>query len=100
MFLNIYTSCSGTFYGLSRPLLRSAYSIEILVSHRTRSPASERNVHAYLTDSVALMAIPELYRYSREGLWFGAIPFSIFMMEGVYQVRVHLPNIPPILVAD
>lgn len=46
------------------------------------------------------MAIPELYRYGREGLWFGAIPFSIFMIEGVYQVRVHLHNILPILIAN
>lgn len=40
-------------------------------------------------DSVALMAIPELYRYGREGLWFGAVPFLIYMVEGVYQVSVH-----------
>jgi hypothetical protein len=43
-----------------------------------------------LSDSVALMAIPELYRYGREGLWFGVMPFFIYMMEGVYQVRVYL----------
>lgn len=32
------------------------------------------------------MALPELYRYGREGLWFGTWPFIIYMMEGVYQV--------------
>lgn len=44
----------------------------------------------FLSDSVALMAIPELYRYGREGLWFGVMPFCIYMMEGVYQVRVYI----------
>lgn len=32
------------------------------------------------------MALPELYRYGREGLWFGTVPFIIYMLEGVYQV--------------
>lgn len=33
------------------------------------------------------MAIPELYRYGREGAWFGTWPFLIYMLEGAYQVR-------------
>ena len=37
-------------------------------------------------DDHVLMAIPELYRYGREGKWFGTKLFSVFMLEGVVQV--------------
>jgi len=33
------------------------------------------------------MDIPELYRYGREGTWFGLRLFTIYMLDGVYQVR-------------
>lgn len=42
-------------------------------------------------DADVLMAIPELYRYGREGEWFGMKWFSVYMLDGVYQVR------PPML---
>jgi magnesium-transporting ATPase (P-type) len=37
-------------------------------------------------DDHVLMALPELYRYGREGKWFGVKLFSVFMFEGVMQV--------------
>jgi hypothetical protein len=39
-----------------------------------------------LVDDHVLMAIPELYRYGREGKWFGVKLFTVFMTEGVVQV--------------
>lgn len=39
-----------------------------------------------LVDDHVLMALPQLYRYGREGKWFGVKLFSVFMMEGVVQV--------------
>lgn len=32
------------------------------------------------------MALPQLYRFGREGKWFGTKLFSVFMFEGVVQV--------------
>jgi phospholipid-translocating ATPase len=32
------------------------------------------------------MAFPTLYRFGREGKWFGKKLFTIFMLEGVLQV--------------
>lgn len=34
------------------------------------------------------MALPELYRTSREGSWFGLRQFVVYMIDGVYQVRL------------
>ncbi len=34
------------------------------------------------------MALPELYRYGREGKWFGMKWFAVYMIDGVYQVSV------------
>src|SRR6266576_1123877 len=39
-----------------------------------------------LVDDHVLMAFPALYRYGREGKWFGVKLFTVFMMEGVVQV--------------
>ena len=39
------------------------------------------------TDDTVLMALPELYRFSREGTYFGMRQFIIYMLDGVYQVR-------------
>lgn len=33
-----------------------------------------------------LMEIPELYRYGREGKWFGLGLFGLYMLDGVMQV--------------
>ncbi|KAJ6490741.1 hypothetical protein C8R47DRAFT_1123410 [Mycena vitilis] len=41
-----------------------------------------------LVDADALMALPELYRYGREGRWFGFKSFVIFMLDGIYQSAV------------
>lgn len=32
------------------------------------------------------MAVPELYEYGRRGLLFGIPRFSIYMLDGIYQV--------------
>ncbi|KAJ7143107.1 phospholipid-translocating ATPase [Mycena crocata] len=41
-----------------------------------------------LVDSKALMALPELYRYGREGRWFGLRLFVIYMLDGIYQSAI------------
>ena len=33
------------------------------------------------------MAVPELYRYGREGTWFGIRMFMIYVLDGIVQVR-------------
>lgn len=33
------------------------------------------------------MALPELYRYGREGTWYGMKWFVLYMLDGIYQVR-------------
>lgn len=37
-------------------------------------------------DDTVLMALPELYRFGREGRWFGLRIFILYMIDGVYQV--------------
>ncbi|KAI0053960.1 phospholipid-translocating P-type ATPase [Auriscalpium vulgare] len=41
-----------------------------------------------LIDDRVLMAIPQLYRYGREGKWFGAKLFTVYMVEGVVQSAI------------
>ncbi|KAL0946504.1 hypothetical protein HGRIS_012720 [Hohenbuehelia grisea] len=41
-----------------------------------------------IVDDHVLMAIPELYRYGREGTWFGLKWFIIYMIDGIYQSAV------------
>jgi phospholipid-translocating ATPase len=41
-----------------------------------------------IVDDHVLMAIPELYRYGREGKWFGVKLFAVFMMEGIVQSAI------------
>ncbi|KDQ06150.1 hypothetical protein BOTBODRAFT_39791 [Botryobasidium botryosum FD-172 SS1] len=43
----------------------------------------DRNV-----DDDILMALPPLYRYGREGRWFGSGVFTIYMLDGIYQSAV------------
>ncbi len=45
-----------------------------------------RDLRPSFVDDDILMAIPELYRYGREGYWFSNNLFAIYMMEGVFQV--------------
>lgn len=33
------------------------------------------------------MAVPDLYWYGREGKWFGMRQFTVYMLDGVVQVR-------------
>lgn len=39
-------------------------------------------------DSDTLVVFPELYRYGREGRWFGTRVFAIYMLDGIYQSAV------------
>lgn len=39
-------------------------------------------------DSHVLMQVPELYRYGREGSWFGIKSFFVYMFNGLYQVSI------------
>lgn len=39
-------------------------------------------------DDDVLMAIPELYRYGREGTHFGLVMFSWYMLDALYQVSL------------
>ena len=50
---------------------------------------SDAGTYRHVDDHV-LMALPELYRYGREGKWFGVNLFTVFMFEGVIQVCLNL----------
>ncbi|KAF8801609.1 phospholipid-translocating P-type ATPase [Phlegmacium glaucopus] len=39
-------------------------------------------------DAHVLMAVPELYRYGREGYWFGQKSFIIYMFDGIVQSAI------------
>ncbi|CAE6401386.1 unnamed protein product [Rhizoctonia solani] len=39
-------------------------------------------------DSDILVILPELYRYGREGKWFGVRVFAIYMLDGIYQSAI------------
>ncbi|THU78043.1 phospholipid-translocating ATPase [Dendrothele bispora CBS 962.96] len=41
-----------------------------------------------IVDDHVLMDLPELYRYGREGRWFGLKRFLVYMTEGMYQSAV------------
>ncbi|KAI5116853.1 hypothetical protein M0805_006806 [Coniferiporia weirii] len=41
-----------------------------------------------MIDDDILMEVPELYRYGREGYWFGNKTFAIYMFDAVYQSAV------------
>ncbi|THH12000.1 hypothetical protein EW145_g295 [Phellinidium pouzarii] len=41
-----------------------------------------------MIDDDILMAVPELYRYGREGYWFGTKTFAIYMFDAVYQSTI------------
>lgn len=44
------------------------------------------------------MAIPELYRFGREGTWYGLRLFSIYMLDAIYQVRLFIHQIDAMLI--
>ncbi|KAJ7772973.1 phospholipid-translocating ATPase [Mycena maculata] len=54
----------------------------------TIAPVIAIGVFDRLIDADALMALPELYRYGREGRWFGLRQFILYMADGVYQSAV------------
>ncbi|KAF9478485.1 phospholipid-translocating P-type ATPase [Pholiota conissans] len=39
-------------------------------------------------DAHVLMQVPELYRYGREGTWFGTRSFIIYMIDGIVQSAI------------
>lgn len=45
-----------------------------------------------IKDSHVLMAVPELYRYGREGHWYNQTSFVIYMFDGLVQVG-HLTSL-------
>jgi len=47
------------------------------------------------------MALPELYRYGREGHWFNMKLFLAYMLDGIVQVRprIHFLQSLPMLIA-
>ncbi|KAK0212024.1 phospholipid-translocating ATPase [Armillaria fumosa] len=51
----------------------------------TQAPVVAIGLFDRLIDADALMAIPELYRYGREGKWFGLKWFTVYVLDGVYQ---------------
>ena len=40
-----------------------------------------------IVDDHVLMALPELYRHSRQGEYFTLKLFALYMIDGAYQVR-------------
>ncbi|KAF7322236.1 Phospholipid-transporting ATPase [Mycena chlorophos] len=54
----------------------------------TIAPVIAMGIFDRLIDADTLMALPELYRYGREGRWFGFNLFSVFMLDGVYQSAI------------
>ncbi|KAJ7171938.1 phospholipid-translocating ATPase [Mycena filopes] len=54
----------------------------------TIAPVIALGLFDRLVDAKALMALPELYRYGREGRWFGFGSFVIYMLDGIYQSAV------------
>ncbi|KAG9086352.1 hypothetical protein FRC06_003138 [Ceratobasidium sp. 370] len=39
-------------------------------------------------DADILVTLPELYRYGREGRWFGVRVFAVYMLDGIYQSAI------------
>ncbi|KAJ7029355.1 phospholipid-translocating ATPase [Mycena alexandri] len=54
----------------------------------TIAPVIALGLFDRLVDAKALMALPELYRYGREGRWFGFGSFAIYMLDGIFQSAV------------
>lgn len=83
--LIILTFFSGIRYGQSFPSLESDYLIASLVRFQHYIIVTAADI--FLSDSHTLMAVPELYRYGREGTWFGIRIFMIYVLDGIVQVR-------------
>ncbi|KAK0464027.1 phospholipid-translocating ATPase [Armillaria novae-zelandiae] len=51
----------------------------------TQAPVVTMGLFDRLIEADVLMDIPELYRYGREGKWFGLKRFTVYVLDGVYQ---------------
>jgi len=54
----------------------------------TIAPVIAIGVFDRLADDTVLMALPELYRFGREGTWFGLRTFTLYMIDALYQSAV------------
>ncbi|KAF5369202.1 hypothetical protein D9615_009962 [Tricholomella constricta] len=54
----------------------------------TLAPVIAIGLFDRIVDAHVLMDLPELYRYGREGRWFGMKWFSIYMFDGVVQSAI------------
>ncbi|KZP18285.1 phospholipid-translocating ATPase [Athelia psychrophila] len=54
----------------------------------TIAPVIGIGVFDRFTDDSVLMALPELYRYGREGKWFTQRQFAVYMIDAVYQSAI------------
>ncbi|KDQ61077.1 hypothetical protein JAAARDRAFT_124991 [Jaapia argillacea MUCL 33604] len=54
----------------------------------TIAPVIAIGVFDRIVDDDVLMALPELYRYGREGKWFGTRLFLIYMFDGIVQSAI------------
>jgi phospholipid-translocating ATPase len=43
------------------------------------------------SDADVLMAVPELYRFGREGYWFNLRSFFVYLVDGIYQASIAVP---------
>ena len=50
-----------------------------------------------IVDDHVLMDLPELYKHSRQGEYFNLKLFLIYMIDGIYQVRLLTPAPGPVL---
>ncbi|KAF7986654.1 hypothetical protein HWV62_26488 [Athelia sp. TMB] len=54
----------------------------------TIAPVIGIGVFDRFTDDTVLMALPELYRFGREGKWFTQRQFAVYMIDAVYQSAI------------
>ncbi|KZP18292.1 phospholipid-translocating ATPase [Athelia psychrophila] len=54
----------------------------------TIAPVIGIGVFDRFADDSVLMALPELYRYGREGKWFSHRQFAVYMIDAVYQSAI------------
>ncbi|KAH9043367.1 phospholipid-translocating P-type ATPase [Lactarius pseudohatsudake] len=54
----------------------------------TLAPVIAIGLFDRIVDDHILMALPQLYRYGREGKWFGEKLFAVFMLDGVVQSAI------------
>jgi hypothetical protein len=83
--LIIITFFSGTLYGRLLLSLALVYLTDSLVSLAPFGKPSHTDI-SLVKDAHVLMAVPELYRYGREGYWFNQKSFVVYMFDGLVQV--------------